>query len=146
MDIYVPKWIFTRENEKDHHKKKKREIAPLFNCFLYCNQALWYVRMWLKKKKVWWLVRLFQCHWMLYNKYYMAAIAGQWDKTFINATQQGNACAITSLEAGFSWNVLFLLVTVTFSLNRSNQFCTFHTGIFVIRNWYLFFFFFCGVN
>jgi len=50
---------------------------------------------------------LFQCHchWMLYNKYYMAAIVGQWDKTFIKASQQGNACAITSLEAGLKWFV-----------------------------------------
>ena len=50
---------------------------------------------------------LFQCHchWMLYNKYYMAAIVGQGGKTFINASQQGNACAITSLEAGLKWFV-----------------------------------------
>jgi hypothetical protein len=30
---------------------------------------------------------------------------GQWDKTFIKASQQGNACAITSLEAGLKWFV-----------------------------------------
>jgi len=39
----------------------------------------------------------------------MAAIVGQWDKTFINASQQGNACAITSLEAGLKWFVFFLV-------------------------------------
>jgi hypothetical protein len=47
---------------------------------------------------------------MLYNKYYMAAIVGQWDKTFIHAGQQGDECAITSLEAVFC---LFLRVTMT---------------------------------
>jgi hypothetical protein len=32
----------------------------------------------------------------------MAAIVGQWDKTFIHAGQQGDECAIISLEAVFS--------------------------------------------
>jgi hypothetical protein len=37
-------------------------------------------------------------------------IVGQWDKTFIHAGQQGDECAITSLEAVFC---LFLRVTMT---------------------------------